>query len=573
MSYYTSVIKDSPLGFWKLDESSGSIAYDYSGCGNHGSYNNFVSETIFPLVANGVSGTTITNTSYLELPIYKNYYGSSATESFGTKYTSDNDFSLEVWVYPKNVSGPVPLLGGSQGVGIFWDNGNVMFSLSTESVDYTVPNPNKSLHIVGVYKKNSISLYIDGILVRSKKLNNFKFLNTELDLQIGPCSSGESFVVDAPAVYRYSLNDIQIKSHYLKSTSVSDTQIASLNGGYIFRSTEKHQSETDKFIYPASKGWEYMLGDSLEYDEIENSIYLSSSKTFGSFIEVIGLSIRKNYISSKIEWLAGEGVEVFVSTDETNWTQCENGSSLPDLNNKKIIYIKVEFSSTNASIYVPELYYLNIFFYTEKKLYSHNGIGYIQAAENQDIDISNKEYHVLSRAKGDGIKCKSSGFKVNIEEDILDVEFIFTPTALGSGYLLYNNTESTEYSLYWASGGAITKSGISSIYINGQDVSEATNISSYLNISEPNHIFIKLSGGCSGDIWFNLKNYNGTISGTLPDNVYKNVTIYNNNDADPETNYQLYLGNNSIVVEDSDISVDELDVFTYSPDWVTILKA
>lgn len=573
MSYYTSVIKDSPLGFWKLDESSGSTIYDYSGCGNNGTYNNFVSENIFPLVSQGVSGTTVTNTSYLEFPIYKDYYGAPATESFGTKYTSDNDFSLELWIYPKNIFSVVPLLGSSQGVGIFWDNGNIRFSLSTESIDYTVPDLNKTIHVVGIYKKNSISLYIDGTLVRSKKLNNFKFLNLDLDLQSGPCLSGESFIIDAPAVYRYSLNDVQIKSHYLNATAVSDTQIASLNGGYIFRATEKHQSETDKFIYPSSKSWEYMLGDSLKYDEIKNSIYLSSDKNFASFIEVIGLSVRKNYVSSKIEWLAGQGVEVFVSTDETNWTQCENGSSLPNLNNKKIIYIKVEFSSIDASIYVPELYYLNIFFYTEKKLYSHNGIGYIKAADNKDIDISNKEYPVLSRSKNDGIKCKSSGFSVNIDEDILDIEFIFSPDSLGSGYLLYNNTQGIEYSLSWASGGAIAKSGISSIYINGEDVSEATNISSYLNLGEPNHIFIKLSGACSGSIWFNLKNYNNTISGILPDNIYKNITIYNNNNAEPQTNYQIYMGNNSVQIEDSDMTIDELEVSTYSPDWVSIFRA
>ena len=38
MSYYLSVIKDHPSGFWKLDESSGFTAYDSSGCGNNGTY-------------------------------------------------------------------------------------------------------------------------------------------------------------------------------------------------------------------------------------------------------------------------------------------------------------------------------------------------------------------------------------------------------------------------------------------------------------------------------------------------------------------------------------------------------
>jgi hypothetical protein len=34
MSYYLAVVKDSPLAFWKMDESSGSVVFDSSGNGN-----------------------------------------------------------------------------------------------------------------------------------------------------------------------------------------------------------------------------------------------------------------------------------------------------------------------------------------------------------------------------------------------------------------------------------------------------------------------------------------------------------------------------------------------------------
>jgi len=571
MSYYRAVIKDNPLGFWKLDESIGPVAFDSSGCNNNASYINFVSEKIFPLVSQGVSGTTITETSYIEFPISKDYYGTESSESFGTKDTSDNDFSLEAWVYPKQITSSAPILGSSSGVGLFFDNGNVKFSVGSENVCYTLKNLQKTIHIVGMYKKNFLSLYIDGVLVRAKKINNFKFLNNELTLTSGPCGLDESFIIDAPAIYRYSLDAAQIQSHYLKSNAVTDTQIASLNGGYIYRATEKHQSETDKFIYPSSQGWETMLGDSLLYDEINNSIYLAPNKTLGSFIQVIGLSIRREYISSKIEWLAGKGVRVYASTDELNYTECINGSALPNLNGKKIIYIKVDFESTDATVYVPELYYLNLFFYTEKKLFSHNGIGFIEATPNEDIEISNREYPVLSRAKNDGIKCKSSGFKIDINEDIFDLEFIFTPVSQGSGYLFYNVTEDAEFSLSWALTGAISKLGVYSLHINGQDASGADNISSYLNINDINHIFIKLNGGISGPIWFNVKHSDGLSTGTLPDNVYKNVTVYNNDSADPQTNYQRYLGHNSFEVSDSVLTLTELPTFLYSPQWTTTI--
>ena len=571
MSYYTSIFKDSPLGFWKLDESVGNVAYDYSGCGNHAEYNNFVDEKIFPLIPQGVSGTTITSTSYIDFPITKDYYGNNSSEAFGTTKTSDNDFSLEAWIYPKSINSFTKILGTSNDLGIYWDQGNIVFSVGSEKISYTLPNTNKTMHIVAVYKKQLISLYIDGVLVRSKKLNNFRFSNNSILLSSGPCSAGESFVIDAPAVYRYALSINQIKNHYFKSSTVTPSQIASLNSGVIFKSTEKHQPEADKFMFPLSKGWDYFSSAELAYDEIKNTIYLKPGKLSGEFVEAVSLSIRKNYVSSKIEWLGGEGVSVFVSTDEITWTQCENGSSIPNPNNKKIIYVKVQFDSSDSTEYTPELHYLSLFFYQEKKLFAHNGTGHISSNQlSGDIDLSNLEYPVLARAKNDGRVCKSAGFKLTTINSILDLEFIFTPKSLSAGYLVHNMTEGTEYSLSWASGGSISKSGISELYINGQDATGATNISSYININDSNHIFIKFNSEITGDTWFNVKYQSGSWSGLLDNNTYKNITIYSNSDADPINNYQLYMGNNSLIVEDSDITMTELDVYTYSPDWVRI---
>lgn len=574
MSYQLSVLKDSPLGFWKLDELSGDTAFDYSGCGNNAQYYGFNNESIFPLVSGSGSGTTISSTSYIEFPIIKNYYGQEASESFGTEKTSDNDFSLELWLYPKQITTVTQLLASSGGIGIYWDNGNITFSVATESIDYTLPNINKAIHIVAIYRKQSISLYIDGVLARSKKINNFKFSNSDILLSAGPCALGDSFIIDSPAVYRYALSDLQIKKHFEKNIAVDPSQIASLNSGTIFKATEKHQSEADKFMLPLSKGWDYIINDDLAYDEIKNSIYLKPGKTSGEFVEAISLSIRKSYVSSKIEWLGGEGVKVYASTDELTWTECINGSAIPNINNKKIIYIKAEFNSTDSEIFTPELYYLSVYFYPEKILYAHNGSGYISTNQTgADIDISTFEHPVLARSKNDGISCKSGGFKLNTLEPIRDLELIFTPKSLSQGYLVYNTTTGTEYSLSWASGGLISKSGISNLYINGQDASSATNISSYLNIEDSNHIYIKFSSQLLGDIWFNTKYSSGSWSGTLDNNTYKNITIYGNNNADPEYNYQLYLGYNSLEVQDSDITMTESSVSTYSPDWIMVSNA
>ncbi len=88
------------MGFWPLDESVGATATDISGCGNNATYVGSPAANILPLVSGGVSGTRITNTAYITVPVTKDYYGATVGAGFGTKYTSDNDFTIEAWVYP-----------------------------------------------------------------------------------------------------------------------------------------------------------------------------------------------------------------------------------------------------------------------------------------------------------------------------------------------------------------------------------------------------------------------------------------------------------------------------------------
>ena len=98
MSYQLKVIKDYPIGFWTLDESSGTTASDISGCGNNATYVGSPASNILPLVSGGLSGTRITNTAYITVPVTKDYYGATVGAGFATSYTSDNDFTIEAWI-------------------------------------------------------------------------------------------------------------------------------------------------------------------------------------------------------------------------------------------------------------------------------------------------------------------------------------------------------------------------------------------------------------------------------------------------------------------------------------------
>jgi hypothetical protein len=583
MSYYLSVLKDSPSGFWKLDESFGSIAYDSSGCGNNGAYIGTISNTPMPIVSGGSHSTKITDTNYLQFEISKNFWGIDVSGGFGTTKTSDNDFSLEVWFHPKNLTNLTPILADTSGIGIYWDNGNILFKLENEEIYYSVPNPQRVLHVVAVYSVNSISLYLNGELVKSKSVSRINFTNESLSFNCGPAETNKYFIIDAPAIYRYSLNLNSIINHYNNFISNTESNIVLPDSGEIFKASEKHQNINTTVSFPAQLDWQYHIDDNILYRESTNSLYLSPSSTQGQFIKVISFPLWKNYVSSKIEWLSSNGVSIDVSVDGENgaWQACENGKALPgfsqgsNFSNNKVLYFRVTFESSDSNKYVPELYYMKIHFYDEKILFAHGGGSKISVSQpnsgsSWEISISNSNTNILLRESDNGIITSDSAFYVDTLKDIQSLEMIFSPKSLSSGYLFYNKTGGTESYISWSANGTITKSNISGLYINGQDITSETNIEEHLYIDEPNYILIKTSSEITGEIWLNGKQDGGNRSGVLDDNMYQNIAIYESSSIDHLKHYNLYIGKDIIEANDSVIEITEEAVKTYSRDRVLL---
>ena len=581
MSYYLDVIKDSPIGFWKLDEPSGSVAYDSSACGNHGSYIGQIVKMGMPIVTGGEHSNKIDNSNYIQFTISKDFSGTTGTGGFATSDTYDNGFSLEAWMHPKTLTSLTPILADSAGIGLYWDNGNIVFKLESERIDYSVQNPNRVLHVVGIYSIGSMSLYVDGVLVKTKSFSS-KFTNTSVTLVSGPAAVGEYFLIDSPAVYRYPLSSEVIHSHYKHLFLNNDEQISIPDFGQLFLVSDRYYQPETQYSYPEMESWKSLSydNDNISWNEKDNSVYLSSG-TYGEIIEDLVLNITKPYISSKIEWVATTGVSVSVSDTSSSgpWTVCTNGSSIPgftqgsSFSSKKVLYFKMQFSSSNFNVYTPELYSLKISFYTEKKIYAHNGGNTISVSQptsgsTWDIDLSRNNYPVRSRNYHNGVRPKASAFFVNLVEPAKSLEMIFTPKSLSSGHIVFNKTGLIESSLSWAAGGLISKSNISDIYINGQNASSATNISSYLYIDEPNYIFITFTSLVSGELWLNGKQILGVRSGVLDDNLYQNIALYSSTTISPTEHYNLYIGKPASTAADSSLLITEEAVSTYSRDRV-----
>lgn len=578
MSYQLKVIKDHPVGFWPLDESVGTTATDISGCGNNATYVGSPSANILPLVSGGQSGTRITNTAYINVPITKDYYGAEVGAGFGTKYTSDNDFTIEAWIYSSIESTDLVRLFAdtTNNIGLFWDNGNIVFKVSSDEwVISPLSYSKKTIYIAGKYTGESIELYIDGVPVESKSLNSFKFTNTTLNLQIGPTTtSGDEFTVDAPAAYRYALSDKTIVRHYVNGNITSPAiQVVYPEEGVLYSGSDANLRPSFDYSYPVNKPWTDWLDDNTYYDLVNREIGFYETETAESktFIieDFIAIPSELNLITSKVEWRNNLGISVESSIDGITYAPCINGQPLPQytkdsFDSSRQLYIRITMSTPDASKYLPKLSFFCIAFYSNKDIYADNYGDKITSSTEYYLGSLN--YPILSRNYTNGIRAKDgAGFNINTLSSIKSVEMFFTPLTLASNTLFYASDPSTT-KVAWNGSGAVSKANIDKIYVNNIDVTNQTNINSYLVAEEPHHIVIVFADPVTGSLQLNYETSGG------PSNLYKNIATYEKEltAGIVETHYELYTGRVVSSVTEPVIDLTESDIIAYNNDWIVL---
>jgi hypothetical protein len=578
MSYQLKVIKDYPIGFWPLDESSGTTAADISGCGNNGTYVGSPAANMLPLVPGGISGTRITNTAYATFPITKDYYGANVGAGFGTKYTSDNDFTLEVWINQSiESSDETPLLADiTNDIGLYWHKGDIVFRVSdTESVRYCMPYTKKSLHLAGVYSVNSITLYIDSVPIVSKELNNFKFTNTTITLQAGPTlNAGDTFIVDAPAVYRYGLNQSALRRHYIDgNVTVSPIHVVYPDNGILFTGTDANIRAPFDYSYPVNKPWTQFLDENTYYDSNRKYLTFYSTDTVQARTFVMEdfflVPLEIGLVTSKVEWRNDLGISVESSVDGTNWAACTNGQPLPQYTKDSFdstgkVYIKITMSTTDASKFLPKLSFFCVTFYSDRTIFADNFGDKITSTT--DYYLGSLNYPILSRNYMNGIRAKNgAGFNLDTTSSVKSLELFFTPLTLASNTLIYASGGTTTR-FAWNGSGAISKANIDKVYINNIDVSSATNITNYLVEEEPHHIVLVFTSPITGTFQFNYETSGG------PSNLYKNISTYESEltAGKVETHFELYTGKPVETITESAITLTEQAVEYYNNDWIVL---
>jgi hypothetical protein len=463
---------------------------------------------------------------------------------------------------------------------LYWENGDIVFKVSaTDSVRYPVTYSKRALHIVGVYSVYSISLYVDGRLTASKSLiDGFKFTNATLSLAIGPTAdAGDSFVIDAPAIYRYSLSNASIQRHYGDGNfSAPAIQVVAPDEGILFSCTDASIRAQFQYSYPVNRQWTEFVDENTYYNESAGyiSFYKTDSVQSKTFILQDSFLIPSQipFVSSKVEWRNDLGITVQSSLDGTNWQNCSNGQPLPQYTKDSfsttgVVHIKITMATTDASKYLPRLAYFAVSFYTNKDVYADNYGDIISSSGEYYLGSLN--YPLLSRHYDNGIRTKAgTGFNLTTGGSVKSLEMFFTPSDLTANTLLdVASTGSYTASKYsWTNGGTITKTNILKIYVNGVDKTSQTNISNVFSANQLHHVILVLTQPCSGMLKFNYSGSGG------PSCLYNNISIYGKEltASIAATHYDLYVGRPSISVQDPSIVMTEKDIASYNNDWIVL---
>jgi hypothetical protein len=462
---------------------------------------------------------------------------------------------------PNTSSSLVPIVADlNSASGIYYENGDIVFKVSTNSLRYKVSN-NKALHIAASYNKNSLILYINGNRVASKQLDSFVFTNTFTAFFSGPSLSNNNFIIDSVAFYRYALSGSKILYHYLQGIKeLNYSQIIYPDGGYLFSLNHSKIRPVARYSYPGTKQWSDLINENVIMPTDQSYVTFlqtttSQSKTF-TFTETIIIPSSLDVTSSQISWEDDvDNISVQVSRNGTAWQTCKNNSPIPFFNKNDgitngLLYLKVTMTSSDTSTNIPVLRSLDLDFFSNTDFYADNSGDRIYSVK--DYALSRYNHPVISYNDYNGLRMyNGGGFNVDSGTSFRSIEMIFTPVA-GENVLFSSNSKIFE----WNTLGVITKTGVSAIYVNGVNHTASTNISSFLTTGMPHHIVLVLSSVATSNIKFN---YNQTNTKSGGANTYSNIALYPDvlSSQQATTHYQLYTHQYVVSVSDTAFTISE----------------
>jgi hypothetical protein len=212
-AYRNAILADNPISYWRLDETSGTTAYDLEQA-NPGTYT--ASPTLAQagaLSGDPDSAVTFNGTSqYVNVPYNASLNSSHFTVEVWAKATGGAGTYRGVMASRSFPNGWVLYAAGNN-LWQFWiNNGTTMLTISGGSVTL-----NAWTHLVGTFDGTTARFYVNGVLANSATITSYTPQTTKA-LEIGQGEPGSGFyfpgTIDEPAVYGTVLSASQVLADY-----------------------------------------------------------------------------------------------------------------------------------------------------------------------------------------------------------------------------------------------------------------------------------------------------------------------------------------------------------------------
>lgn len=414
------------------------------------------------------------------------------------------------------------LYDATNGFGLKVEKSNLIFSVTDSSnslisTRYKLPDISKAIHLVASYSKGTMSLIVDGIAQSQVQLpSSFKFKSTST-LSLTSSVASSFILIDKVEVFNESLQQSYIMAEKsLDLVYQNPGQVASLDDASYFSFSKNLKPITTGFSYGNNKF--FSTAESFNLIETSDSyIKIVDGINSGYFTDSVFLPTVEDTSHNQIDWYGDSGgIQVSYNTDGSNtYIPLSNHSNIPGFTGG-MLYYKVELLRYSSTLESPAFTGMSFVVYDSKSFYSDNTL--YSLATDFNYSVGGDSSSLIDQSYANGIKTMSGGFSINTDE-ARSIEFMFMPTSLSQACLL--DCGSSRYS--WSAAGAITKTNIASIYVNGINLYSQTSVANVFIPGVWHHVVITLGSNEASPVFIN-QSKTGTLIG--PDNMFAHLGIY-----------------------------------------------